>query len=568
MGGDTVTLVAKAWSRGFLPGVLALLSAACGASTTVAVGAGGAEAGRAPHATGAHDARDAATDATVGRKDAGAGDARIDDASDAERRDAPRDAGLCTLPDADVSALEMTLGETFLGFGCNTVGGLHGPDGSAGVSCVVSSPDDDTADAATGTLRYCVERTRGPTVVTFDPSLAGKTIELAGTLTFHSNTTLDGRMPTGAASVTLTEKLSVIGNYCNPRSPNYKDGGANPCANPGFGVDGGKDSGIPQSLYLWNTDDDPTVLAIPPGASQVIVTDVVMHANLPPYLPSTPEGDASTFPNPCYEGDKAIDDGQSAGPDELLGCPGLIVLGALPPTSVPTAEVVVAHSDFSACGDKCIVGQVSDRVTIAHNHFHDTYFAILVLNDQQANLTTSRDVPDGYAPAPTIRYTIYENDFEHVLRRSPRCASFVLCHDLGNVDLDWGSAAQAGFGISGTGAAEVYVEGSFFSPPSTYGYVACDAGQCAADPFIDDGIDDNLDKTSRGPGLVFVKSWALVEDGGVQATPTIPLSITPYPMSPASAVFSPGAYYRYEVPALTQASYDSITSSTGPRALP
>lgn len=403
--------------------------------------------------------------------------------------------GLCSASSKDLKLLNTEQALVVKGYGCNSLGGLGGK------SCIVTSNNDDPNNILPGTLRYCMEK-KGltkdtPITVTFDKSLAGQSIRLEKPIKVNSFTTLDGRMPAGFVAVTITNKLSVKFNPCHPDAEkngyytsrqilSYKSG---LCSDTDQGNPGLKHELKGQrSIYVWNTNlggqinlfevGDPQSLN---SVSQVIISDLILKAELPPKLPMSKEatqGIRGDFNNPCFVGntvsrgkrpDKDPVSGRSIAYSRYVtGCPVLIDIGGNDPFAKnKVTDVVIANNDFSMCGNKCLRGNgSSDRVSVLGNRFHDTYFASLILmkTDKKISFFTK---PDFVKPSE-VRYTFYGNHFERVTRRSPRCGMYVQCHLFGNIISHWGSSGQSGFGISAVAGAKVIAEWNFFEAPESY----------------------------------------------------------------------------------------------------
>jgi pectate lyase len=132
-------------------------------------------------------------------------------------------------------------------------------------------------------------------------------------------------------------------------------------------------------------------------------------------------------------------------------------------------NIWIHHSIFSKCGEKCIVsgydyyGYVPDQISISHNTFLDSFFAILI---------------DGVPPSTKVnpihsRVSIYNNHFRNIKRRSPRISGLVKGHVFNNYIQQWGkenvTACENGdpdfaFAASSVGEALLLLENNVFVP--------------------------------------------------------------------------------------------------------
>lgn len=487
------------------------------------------------------------------------------------------DPTYCERSSKDLKRLELDLGQRFRGFGCNTVGGLRG------TRCEVTSLEDHVSSPTKGTLRYCLEKgfnpghTETPVVVFFNSSLAGKKILLKAPINISSNTTIDGRMPKGLTPVTITNRSVPVENPCHPDSQNSKNSDIYGMCDINNGNPGVLPQQNGQPRYIWSTNlgskgrifNLSTKGTGSSSIDQVIISDLVLTGNIPKKFPASLNDNVGTssFSNPCYFSNTSVATQKVAGPRYVVGCPVMIDIGDEDPETIGrTTNIVIANNEIYQCGEKCIRGSGSaDGISILRNYIHDAYFTALLT--MSANYNLSRNPTKGHIEAPLSRYTIYENHFERVVRRNPRCASYVWCHIYGNIISNWGSPEQGGFAISAESGSLLVTEFNFFEAPKSFS---------AENPaiFITNST-RNPDKTFRDDPTVFIGRWALVKDGVVQK-PIVGNLFVDYSKLPKSSPkpqfdsrpFEPRDFYSYSLQALRQASYDSIKAMAGPRQLP
>jgi len=474
---------------------------------------------------------------------------------------------LCSVFSDQQRHLRNTLGQVFQGFGCQTIGGTDGSE------CWVKSDQDDSSP---GTLRYCVEKQglgdkNTPVVVKFDKSLAGAKIQLRKSLAFFSNTTVDGRMPLGADAVTIAPARIATKNPCYPDATKSTDLLCD--AKLGNPIMRGDGLATPPE-FVWKTNtgtrgdlfrlrqshvengknvDDPI--------SQVIVSDLIFTPDAPAKLPSDLNDTTgqSSVDNPCYLTQSPVTGGNAYSPRWVKGCPVMINIGGTDPkAAVRTQNIVIANNEFYHCAEKCLHGNGgSDLVTITRNHFHDSYFASLILMSANYDVSTSAD--STYDQVAPVRYTFYHNHFERVLRRNPRCALYVWCHVFGNVIADWGPSKLHGFGLSGDTGPEIVAEWNFFAPPASFSDL---------NPAVDLSSNHyDAEGNLKDQPQLYMGRWALVSSTGVVSKP---LTGTLYigPTQPvATKPFDPSTYYKYSTGGLSQDTYNGIVANAGPRRL-
>ena len=505
----------------------------------------------------------------------------------------------CKLTSSKVLELSSALGgQSFYGYGCNATGGL------GGTTCQVTRGTDSELSPVAGMLRYCVEK-RGlsdpsaPIIITFHPDLAGKFIRLEAPLSLRPNTTIDGRMPANALPVTISHKRIVMDNPCHPDilDPKNVPSICDPVSgNPGLL----KNSAGQIPRYVWRTNvgnkaylfllrnDDYYKKLQNLDIENIIITDLTFRADMPDNLPLATDdlNGKSAFPNPCAVSNSAWKSPSAiANPREVTGCPVMIEMGVEDYKALKkTQKIVIANSDFSFCGNKCIVGNDSaDGITIVRNHFHESFFAVLL--GMKAHVNLSRTLKPDYGIAPLSRYTFYQNHFEKVLRRNPRCASFVNCHVHSNVVENWGSPSQTGFGIAVESGGWMVAEWNFFSDASLDQTSFTSKNPAV---HIQNSFGVNLDDSQRDPSIMFLGRVGLVKNGIVESMDGISAVIDPNPNVTGDVrlfatdgelkdskgkitnvkPFIPSNDYKYSPLTLSKSNYDSVINGAGPRTLP
>ncbi len=190
---------------------------------------------------------------------------------------------------------------------------------------------------------------------------------------------------------------------------------------------------------------------------------------------------------------------QPTTPKNLLGC-------AVPILVRDAKQVIIEHNEFTLCGDKCLVLDSSDAVTVRSNKFSNSYFTILALG---------RD-----AAGPPAHATVTENIFNSVFRRSARASGAYVMHEFGN--LFTGPCPRfrgEGFGPSAVTGAQALVENN-----------VADTGSCSALNISD----ENNPKTAinrktggvRASGVMLARQNAGMEDRSDAVSFQIPYAYT------------------------------------------
>lgn len=476
--------------------------------------------------------------------------------------------------------LKLSLGQVFQGFGCQTVGGLNG------TVCTVTS-DQDPKTVTTGTLRYCVEKRFGTdadakVIVKFDPKLAGAKIRLSRVLTVGSNTTIDGRVPQGSTPITITNAQAADKNPCYPDATKSTNLLCKPNGNPVLWGDGmtkppefvwRTNLGAPGELIRIRKTHVENNVTVQDPIENVIISDLVFTPEAPAKLPNSLSDTVglSAVANPCALTSSPVTGGNAYTPRWVKGCPVMINIGGNDPVSpARTTKVVIANNEFHHCAEKCLHGNGgSDLVTIVRNHFHDSYFASLILMSANYDVTTDTETDTStsaqYTQVAPVRYTFYHNHFERVFRRSPRCALYVWCHLYGNVVENWGPSKLGGFGMSADTGSKIVGEWNFLAPID-WDFAAPPATYTDNNPAISN-VSSHYDASGnlKDKPSFYMGRWALADKQGIVGTPMSgDLRVAPIPLIDTKP-FIPADYYYYSTGALQQATYDSIIANAGPR---
>lgn len=199
-----------------------------------------------------------------------------------------------------------------------------------------------------------------------------------------------------------------------------------------------------------------------------------------------------------------------ANPEEatnILGC------GVAVSIKGNVSKIWVHHNNFSECGEKCIVSgydkkdQVPTNISISHNNFFDSHYAILV----EAVPTMDSGVKYSYV-------SIYNNHFKNVIRRSPRLSGYVIGHVFNNYIQNWGPEdlrncngtkfSEFAFAASSVGEAQLYLERNVFSPSKN--------SDCTAAVNIEDYVSPKTTPQALGDGYVFIKDNLLLKKASIK----------------------------------------------------